>query len=147
MKSVRVKEIKNLVTPNPSLIGANAPAVQAVEAILRDPKTRVVHVVDKNLKLLGSIDIKIVIRTFLPDMFDVDLFASGIIERLHGGKASDLISGEPVSVNEECDLESALKILIENNLDELPVVDNDGTVIGELNILEILSIWLLKTQG
>ena len=80
-------------------------------------------------------------------MFGVDILGEGILESLHGEKAKDLISETPVYVTEEEDLESAMKLLIENELDELPVIDKDQKVIGELNILEILSIWLIKTQG
>jgi len=107
----------------------------------------VIYVVDKERRLLGTIDVRGLLEHFLPHMFGVDILGEGILESLHGEKAKDLISETPVYVTEEEDLESAMKLLIENELDELPVIDKDQKVIGELNILEILSIWLIKTQG
>ncbi|MFQ5867395.1 MAG: CBS domain-containing protein [bacterium] len=147
MKNVKVKEVRELITPHPSLIGASAPAVQAAEAILRNPTTRAVCVVDKESKLLGIINIRRLLRHFLPQMFGEDILGRGMLENLFVGKAKDLILHPPVYVTEEDNLENAVKLMVENELDELPVVDKELKVIGELNILEILSVWLIKTQG
>ncbi len=147
MKNVKVKQARELITPHPSIIGANAPAVQAAEAILRDPQTRAIYVVDRESKLIGMIDIRRLLKHFLPQMFGVDVMGEGALESLHGEKAKDLIADTPIYVSEEDDLESAVKLMVENELDELPVVDKNLIIIGELNILEILSVWLIKTQG
>ena len=144
---LKINRPANLTRRILSIIGANAPAVQAAEAILRDPQTRVIYVVDKKSKLLGTIDIKMLLKYFLPQIFGVDVMGEGALESLHGEKVKDLIADTPVYVTEEDDLESAVKLMVENDLDELPVVDENLIIIGELNILEILSVWLIKTQG
>ncbi|RKX69334.1 hypothetical protein DRP53_08510 [candidate division WOR-3 bacterium] len=147
MKNVKVKEVRGLINEHPSLIGANAPAVQAAEAILKNPRTRTVYIVDREKHLLGSINVRSLIRFFLPEMFEIDITGGEILKRIHVRTVRELISGEPAYVTEDDDLHTTLKVMIKNEMDELPVVDEEKRVIGEVNILEILSIWLIRTQG
>ena len=82
MKNAKIKEVRHLITANPSLVGANAPAVQAAESILRDPKTRAVYVVDREYKLLGTVNLRRLVNHFLPNLFEADIIGRGIIEEI-----------------------------------------------------------------
>ncbi|MEW6458705.1 MAG: CBS domain-containing protein [Bacillota bacterium] len=44
----------------------------------------------------------------------------------------------PVSVTKETKLEAALEKMLARGVSELPVVDADGRVIGDLNAFELL---------
>jgi CBS domain-containing protein len=44
----------------------------------------------------------------------------------------------PVQVTKESELQTALKKMADNNLSELPVTDNEGKIIGDLNAFEVL---------
>lgn len=148
MQNVKVKEIRQLINPLPSLIGANAPAVQAAEAILRNPKTRAIYIVNKEKTLLGTINARRLIRYLMPYMFhEEDITGSETLKNIRIRNVRDLITGEPVFVTEDDNLEKTVRLMIENELDELPVVDEKKKVIGEINILEVLSVWLIRTQG
>lgn len=53
------------------------------------------------------------------------------------GTASDMMRAA-VQVTKKSDLQTALKKMADNNLSDLPVIDEDGKVIGELNAFEFL---------
>jgi CBS domain-containing protein len=49
---------------------------------------------------------------------------------------------DPVYVHMDTTLEEALKLMIDNNIQEMPVVDEKGEIVGDLNSLEILlALW------
>jgi CBS domain-containing protein len=50
------------------------------------------------------------------------------------------IMRRPMSIREDEKLMKGLKLIEENDLTDLPVVDKDNVVVGELNGLEILTL-------
>lgn len=144
MKNIKVREARKLITLYPSIVREDAFLKEVVEGILKDPKTRAVYVVDREEKLLGIIDIRRVIRYIFPHFFEEDLIGREVIDIITSKTVKDFISYPPVWVTEDDNLDKALRLMIENELEEIPVVDKDLRVIGDLNLLELLSIWIKK---
>ena len=53
-------------------------------------------------------------------------------------KAQDVMVRDVVTVKPETDVASAIKLLIEHDISALPVVDDDGTVIGMLSEADLV---------
>ncbi|MGE0615970.1 MAG: HPP family protein [Bacteriovoracia bacterium] len=53
--------------------------------------------------------------------------------------AKDVMSTELITVRDDCSLEEALKVLINNRITGLPVVDKQGKLVGVLSEYDILA--------
>ncbi len=116
-----------------------------IKAILMSPKTMSVYVVDEDGKLVGVISIWDILQATVahdPDTINSGspsiLFDKDFLERYaFSEKAKDLMR-EPVCVDLSHSLRRAYKLMIEHGLTEIPVVDNQGRIVGDLTLLEIL---------
>ena len=61
-------------------------------------------------------------------------------------KAKDIML-PPVYVHDDEDITSAFIKMFKNNLKELPVVDEEMHVIGDLNILEMIISWIESVKN
>jgi len=142
MKNIKVKEARDLITLRPSLISEDAPIQEVVRKIIDDPKHRALYVVNKNSKLSGIVDLRRLTRHVFPHLFEEDLIGRGIIDLVSSETAKDLIPHPPAYVTDDDDLETAFRRMMENRLEEIPVVDKDMKVIGDLNLLELFEFWI-----
>jgi len=142
MKNIKVKEARDLITLRPSIISEEVPIQEVVKTIIDDPKHRALYVVDKNSKLIGIIDLRRLARHIFPHFFEEDLIGRGIIDLVSSETAKDLIPHPPACVTDDDDLETAFGKMMENRLEEIPVVDKDMKVVGDLNLLELFKVWM-----
>ncbi len=148
MKNIKVKKARDLLTHRPSIISEDAPIQEVVKAIIDDPKHRALYVVDKNSNLIGIVDLRRVTRYIFPHLFEEDLIGRGIIDLVSSETAKDLIPHSPTYVTDDNDdLETAFRKMMENRLEEIPVVDKDMKVIGDLNLLELFQVWMKGKSG
>jgi len=142
MKNIKVKEARNLITLRPSIISEEASLQEVVKAIIDDPKHRALYVVDNNSKLMGIIDLRRLAKHVFPHFFKEDLIGRGIIDLVSSETAKDLIPHPPAYVIDDDDLETAFRKMMENRLEEIPVVSKDMKIVGDLNLLELFEVWL-----
>jgi len=141
-----VKEVHKLLT-KPSLVNENASLKEVVESITEDPKTRAVYVIDDDKKLKGIIVLKAVLKSaFLESIPEPYLsFSSLMSVRPKIKEARDMMV-PPIYVKEKNTIKDAFILMMQNDLEEIPVVDDDLRVIGDLNMLEILKLWAQKIE-
>jgi acetoin utilization protein AcuB len=107
----------------------------------RDPIHRSVYVIDKDHNLLGIITLR--------EMLKVLAIRKGVSgnKSLSRGKLFDYVSKSttandimkaPISVKKTNTLEEALELMVRHEVEEIPVVDNQGKVIGDLNAFELV---------
>ncbi len=110
-----------------------------------------VYVVNEDRVLIGVISIwDILEATVAHDPNTINsgspsiLFDREFLERYaFSEKASDLMR-EPICVDLTHSLRRAYRLMIEHGLTEIPVVDNQGRVIGDLTLLELIkAAWRL----
>ncbi|MDE5415634.1 CBS domain-containing protein [Alkalihalobacterium chitinilyticum] len=107
----------------------------------RDPVNRSVYVVNEQAKLFGIITLK--------ELFQI-LAVRGGVDRCKSyspgrllewvsptSTANDLMRS-PVSVKLTDSLEYALELFVKHDLEEIPVVNENGIVIGDLDAFEII---------
>jgi len=104
--------------------------------------------VDKNKKLKGIIVLKTVLKfAFLESIpepyLDFTYFSSFMSIGPKAKKAGDMML-PPIYVKENDTVKDAFTLMMKNDLEEIPVVDNELRVIGDLNVLELLKVWLKK---
>jgi len=140
IKDVRVEDVYEIMIGKPALVYEDAILKDAVDAMIQNFISRKVYVIDKKGKLKGMISIETLLKqvgyrigvreTGVVSFFK---FLSGIFKE----NVSEFMQ-TPVTVTNNHKLLDALKKMVEYHLNDLPVVDEEGKIIGELNSLEIL---------
>lgn len=142
-KELTVGDVYQLITTEPKTVHENAQKQEVINTLLTGSKTSHSVYVTNSLGILrgiitsGDIINSIAIRIgHIPR--DLSMKSAHKLFVLSPfGTASDMMR-PPVQVKKKSDLQSALKKMADNNLSELPVTDEEGKVIGELNAFEFL---------
>jgi CBS domain-containing protein len=135
-----VGDIYQLIVGTPAYVKKSAKLRAAVEAMINVPYSQKVYVVDKDNKLLGTITIATLLRQVgyrlgarKPGVISFFKFLSEIFK-----ESVEEFMEAPVDVTKNVKIRDALQLMVENRLNNLPVVDEKGRLIGELNSIEIL---------
>ncbi len=122
---------------------------QAVEKIAADRETLIACVVDSDGKLKGIITPREVLKTVEVREFETVRYpffeGAEILGLLTSKYAKDMMSA-PISVREDDEVETAINIMLDYGFYEVPVVDSEERVLGEINYFGIIinSIEYLK---
>lgn len=136
-----VGDVYELVVGEPATVRLGAKLRDAVECMIINPVSQRVYVVDKKGKLAGAITMQTLLREV---GHRIGARKQGMVSflRFLNNVLKDDVDGfmekKPTAVTKEDSLIEATRLMVEKGLNNLPVVDTDGKLIGELNGLEIL---------
>ncbi len=117
---------------------------EVYKTMLRDKKTQVVYVLDKKEKLVGYIDLRTLINLYGARYSSGPIDMLTKFSELLAHKASDLMNS-PIYVRLDNDIKIAVKVMLESNIYEIPIVDKSNKVIGSVTCHELLRV-LKETQ-
>ena len=142
---MRVAEVHGSIVTTAATVAPDASIAELLEKILEDPRTRHVYVVDEAGRLLGSVRLVAVLRhlfpyTSLPDAERAS--PSELLRYLAAATAAEIMNPAPRYVTEDASMLEVVRLMVEENLGELPVVDAGRRVVGEVNFLEIVAACL-----
>jgi CBS domain-containing protein len=145
LSDMKVKDIRHLLVENPAKIGPSASLREVMEEMERDLRTRHVYVVEDDGRLRGTVHMGSVVEYLFP--FDAviehttPLYAS-YVPHLGAKTAADLMHSPAVRVTEETTLGEMARLLIREAINELPVVDEQERLIGQVNVYETIKAYL-----
>jgi len=142
MEIIKVKQIRKLLKTEPTLVHKDDDIESSVFSLTDDPMVRSLFVVDENKKLIGIIALRDIVSFAFKDYIDTDKIGYEMVKNALAKKAEDLISIYDVYVKEEDSFTQCFNLMFNNNLESIPVVDDNKSVIGVVNMLELLTIWL-----
>jgi len=141
-----VKEINYLVVKNPTTVHKDTSIKEVLQSIVNDLHTRHAYVVDDKGKLLGTIRVNYVIQYLFPTVALLESReipqVGNFMEFYNAKTAEDIMNANPVFVYQNSTLGELVKLMIEEKINEIPVLDKNKKVIGEVNILEIIMHYL-----
>ncbi|MFC1916683.1 CBS domain-containing protein [Chloroflexota bacterium] len=115
-----------------------------IKEVNKDKRTRLACVVDKDDRLKGIITPKMFIKkVMVAGLGSVRSSSSNwgeILNAMTQKKAWEIMA-PPQSVRPTHSINEALQNMLDNNLYEIPVVDESNKVIGELNFFKIIVDW------
>lgn len=134
-----VRDAYRLIVMDPIVVTKTMKLHDVVDRVLADPRTRSAYVVDGRRKLIGMIGLKQMLEAIETSLSMFDKSRG----QPRGKRASLPFSVEshmfkPVTVSEHDKLLTALQRMMKHGLEDLPVVDENGVLVGELNGFEIL---------
>ena len=141
----RVKDIYQLLTCEAKTVNETASKQEVIKVMTSgSPLARSVYVVDNEGKLKGTIALGDVIKGIAvqkgltPGSNDFKSIFK-LFQYSPYGAARDMMR-PPVYATMNMKLQEALEIMIDSRLNELPVINDEGKVIGDLNAFELLKL-------
>lgn len=141
IRDLKVEDVYEIMVGKPAILREDAQLKDAVEAITQDLISRKVYIVDAEGILIGMISIETLLRHV---GYRVGVREVGVISffKFLGGvfkeNVTEIMEKKPVTVTNNHKVLDALRLMVEHHLNDLPVIDDEGKIIGELNSLEIL---------
>jgi CBS domain-containing protein len=118
------KRIQEVMTSDPRSVSPDAPVADA-SRIMRDEDTGIVPIVEDG-KLIGTITDRDIVVRLIAESRD----ASSAIVR-------DIASTDLVTVDPQQDLDEALRLMAQHQVRRLPVVEEDGRLVGILSQADV----------
>jgi len=148
MKETKVEEIRKLITVKPSVVVGKESIHNIIKIFIENPVTRAVYVVDKKNRLQGIITMQDILKkvsidfSSLSSIYADSSFSSyNIASSWNKSNAEDIMDPEYYFVYDQDPIEKAFNLLFINKAGEIPVVNKDEEIIGDLNIIELLVLW------
>ncbi len=131
---MRIRDCYREVTHEADIVEENSSIGRVMDVMAKDPTSRSVYVVDNKGKLRGIITVRDVLEFLGPQFVD----SSVAIREVFAQTAGNMMR-MPVCVPEDESIDKAIGIAIQERLDDVPVCNKDGKVIGDLNCFEMIN--------
>jgi CBS domain-containing protein len=134
-----VGDVFDQIVKRPTTVTGESTINDVIEGMLGNPVSRKVYVVDEQEKLLGMVNTDTVLRLIGYRTGVRELGAMSFYRFLRDmfKEKVGTIMCPTRSVTKDDDLKKALEIMIKDHVNDLPVVDLEGRIIGELVSLEL----------
>lgn len=142
---LQVKDIHHLLVENPASLSAGAPLRDVLAKMIEDLRTRQVYVVDDENRLLGEVRMNSVVEYLFPYNAVIEHSKSlydAYIPKVGAQTAADLMISPSLRVTEETTLGEMARLMIKEGINELPVVDEQERLIGQVNTYETIKAYL-----
>ena len=148
-QSTSIRDADKLLSIAPVVVQREDDLQHVAEAATKQPGARLISVVDANGRLVGVIPVrvlvneiflKIVPEQFLGEILDYNHVLS-YAKRLGARTAGDIML-DPVSVHPDDTVRDAFARMHQGDLIGLPITDDAGRVVGYVDQLELLLVWV-----
>lgn len=147
LEKILVKKVMRSV--HEGIIDSETSILKVLEVMATEPKRRVFYVVDED-KLIGIITPRMLLEFIALKLGKMDVLRKGEesigLRFIIGTSAQDYV-GKIVACHPDDTLAEATKIMVENLMDEIPVISEDGKLLGELSFIDILILALYKLKS
>ena len=145
VKNIKIRDMRMLITPHPVFVHKTTSIDDVAKVLISNPRLRSVYVVDNDLKLIGKITLKWLIKSEFKDLIPAEFAAFKALDFI-GNKHAEELMVPPIFVKDDDVLKTAFLKMYNNDLDELPVVDERNRLIGNIDLLELLTILVEKKE-
>ena len=148
-QATRVDDADRLLSVDPVVVRGRASLREIAEEAVRNTGCRVIAVVDDDDRLIGVIPVRVLVNDiflkvvpeeFLGEIEDLEAVLK-YAEHIGARTAEDILL-PPVSVRREETVSDAFARMHEAKLNGLPIVDDDEHVVGYVDQLEMLLVWV-----
>jgi len=145
VEEVKIKDMRMLVTPYSAFIDKKASSDDIAKMLIANPNLKSIYVVDEKQRLLGRVTIKNLIKNEFIDLIPSSFDFFNALDFI-GNKTAEELMTESYYVKDSDTLKTAFLKMYENDLEELPVVDEKLNLIGNIDLLELLTILIEKKE-
>ncbi len=144
-----VADIRYLLVEDPAVLRPDDTEEELLAKMVEDPRTRHVYVVDEAGVLIGVVRMNSVVERLFPFSAVLERGTEFTIRGLANfgsGTVAEIMDDQPRFVYESTSLSDVAKILMQEQINELPVLDEKRRVIGQVNVYEIINAYLNEVQ-
>ena len=145
IESVKISDMRMIVNPYPIFLKKNGSINDIAKALIATPRLKSVYIVNDRLKLIGKVDLKKLIKNVFRNLIPSSFGFVNALDFVGDTTIEDLMD-EPTYVKDNDTLKTAFVKMYENDLDELPVVNDKLNLIGIIDSLELLTILLEQKE-
>ena len=145
VEEISIRDIRMLINPYPSFVFQSDTADYVAKTFISNPLHKSVYVVDKHLKLVGMITLRNLIKHEFKNLIPEEFEGFRALEFI-GNKISKDLMAPPIFVYDQDSLKSTFLKMYKNNLDQLPVVDKDKHLLGNIDLLELMTILIEQKE-
>ena len=132
-------------------VSKGAPLREVVRTMVAGHRRRIVYVVEADGALQGAIFLDslkdTIFRYYLEaQVGDTLVVTEHLLEMFASETAEDVMETGLITCQEDERLQEVISRMIAGNLKDLPVLNREGRLIGDLDILCLLELWLLKEE-
>ncbi|HJM43630.1 MAG: CBS domain-containing protein [Nitrospinota bacterium] len=131
---MKVRDVFQTITKGADVVRETDPIPEVIRKVAQDFATQSVFVVDDGEKLVGIINVRDLLRIAGAKFLNRETLT--VIPYLTAQKASDIMQ-PPYSVSPDDEIDEGLRLAVQHDLRDVPVVEGDK-VVGDLNCFEIL---------
>ncbi len=140
MKLRKIRELRPYEIP--IMVRSNAHIRDLVEEFMKNPSLHHLCVVDEKEALLGLINRKRVFKAIFHHHISPEARLSKLISYVTAETSSDLMLTHVFTCREDEEIYDLIKMMIEQRIREVPVVDKKNRVLGFVTIPMLLKKWL-----
>jgi CBS domain-containing protein len=135
-----VSDVADKLIVEPSTVSQDANIKRLIDVMLEDPVARKVYVVNPEGKLVGMVTTETILR-LIGYRVGVRTGTLSFYKFLRDTLKEEVrdVMESPISIKAESKLTDALLKMLEEHMNDIPVVDDEGRIVGELNSLELFS--------
>lgn len=141
MKTLKVRDLLPFSQSAPSLVRTDATLRDVVGKLVEDRATREVYVVDEENRFQGVITVRRLARFVFSALVPDRSSATDLLELVSAENAEDLAIRKSACVHEDDPFEHVIDLMLRHEINEMPVVDDERVIVGNVNLLEILGAW------
>lgn len=153
VKKLTVKDFLNSLPcrAKPPVVKTGSSLREVIHAMLKRHRGRIVYVVDSDGKVTGVISLDnlkdFIFRYYLKSrVSNALIITEHIVELFAYEKVEDVMDAALIICHEHEWLHDVVARMIERNVKDMPVVDQEGRIIADLDILDLLELWLKKGE-
>ncbi|MDF1526879.1 MAG: CBS domain-containing protein [bacterium] len=120
------------------LVRQDAPIAELAQAIAWHRHSRQLYVVDEQDHLLGNITLGRLVMYVFASSHGSSMNPRHVIGLITCKTAGDLMTEGTLSTGMEDEVEEVLERMVAGNLDEIPVINNEGRVVADLTMVDLL---------
>jgi len=143
--NMKVRDVRHLLVKDPVIVSPDQTVEELLAMMNKDTRTRYAYVVDKKGCLIGSVCMSAVAKYLFPFEAVVDSsteLSVGKYAYFEAKTVGDIMDDSPRFVKEATSLSGMANILVHEKINELPVVDDQMRIVGQLSLYEIATAYL-----
>ena len=148
LASLKVRDIEHLLVVEPAWVLETAAVEEVMEKMIADLRTRWVYVVDERKRLCGGVPMNAIVEILFPLEAIIerpDPLYEAYFPKITAKTAGELMLAPIPSVSDDITLAELADLMLSNKVSEIPVVDSNNVLTGEVNVFEIIKAYIGNT--
>ena len=145
IEEIKIRDMRTLIYPHFVLVEKKSSIDSIAKKFIANPNLKSVYILDENLKLIGKVTLKNLIKNEFINIIPSSFRYLDALEFI-GNKTAEEIMTTPVYIKDKDTLKTAFIKMHENDLEELPVVDEHLHLIGTINLINLLAFVIEKKK-